>query len=64
MAHALNNDMHDPRGQGQKLGATVDSATIMFILLLVAGGFVLDMGRRCWRDNEWKRRRRNEARSH
>jgi hypothetical protein len=31
----------------------------IFIVLLIAGIFAFDIGRRWWRQNEWKRRWRN-----
>jgi hypothetical protein len=30
--------------------------SIVFIVLLVLGIFVFDIGRRWWRENEWQRR--------
>ena len=32
---------------------------ILFIVLLVVGIFAYDLGRRWWRETEWKRRLRN-----
>jgi hypothetical protein len=31
-------------------------ASILFIIVLIVGIFVVDLGRRWWRDNEWQRR--------
>jgi hypothetical protein len=30
--------------------------SIVFIVILVVGIFVFDLGRRWWRENEWQRR--------
>lgn len=36
------------------------SPEIIFVIVLLVGVFVVDIGRRWWRENEWKRRwRRN-----
>jgi hypothetical protein len=31
-------------------------ATILFIVVLIVGIFVFDIGQRWWRENEWQRR--------
>jgi hypothetical protein len=36
--------------------------SIVFIVLLVLGIFVFDIGRRWWRENEWQRRWRERDR--
>jgi hypothetical protein len=33
--------------------------SIVFIVVLVVGIFVFDLGRRWWRENEWQRRWRD-----
>ena len=52
-------------GRISRRGLIVDRAStilavpvesILFIIVLIVGIFVVDLGRRWWRENEWQRR--------
>jgi hypothetical protein len=36
-------------------------ASVLFIVLLIIAIFAIDLGRRWWRETEWKRRWRDQA---
>ena len=47
-----------PFGEGRKGQSAFTMTTEMFIVLFVVGIFGVDIGRRTWRQTEWKRRMR------
>ncbi len=42
------------------LGPSMPADSTLFIILLIVGIFAVDIGRRWWRETEWKRRWRRD----